>query len=126
MDGQMLKARTWLLNLAPPPRKRVSAVAVLPLAIFLLLFAGSCVFVNLRHLVQFSSLAPFGLLILSVWIWWMQVAGYSGLSGARGTVALLVRLSVLGLLILALAEPRIIWRNEGLALVYALDVSDSM
>jgi Ca-activated chloride channel homolog len=122
----MLNPRQWLLNLAPPPRKRVTGSAVLPLLIFLVVFVGGCVFVSLRHLIQFSNLAPFGLLVLSVWIWWFQTAGYSGLSGARATVALLVRLSVLGVLILALAEPRIIWRNDGLALVYALDVSDSM
>jgi uncharacterized membrane protein len=122
----MLNARKWLLNLAPPPRKRVTINAVLPLLIFLIAFVGGCLFVSLRHLVQFSNLAPFGLLILSLWVWWLQTAGYSGLSGFRATVALLVRLSVLGLFILALAEPRVVQRNDGLALVYALDVSDSM
>ena len=122
----MLNARRWLLNLAPPPRKRVTFGAVLPLLIFLAGFVGGCVFVSFRHLVQFSNLAPFGLLILSAWIWWLQAAGYSGLTGFRAAVALLVRLSVLGLLILALAEPRIVWKNDGLALIYALDVSDSM
>jgi uncharacterized membrane protein/Mg-chelatase subunit ChlD len=122
----MLNARQWLLNLAPPPRKRVAFGAVLPLAIFLAVFVGGCLFVTLRHLVQFSSLVPFGLLVFSVWIWWLQVAGYSGLSGVRAAVALLARLTVLGIFILVLAEPRIIWRNDGLALVYALDLSDSM
>ena len=122
----MLNARKWLLNFAPPPRKRVTFGAVLPLLIFWLRLSARCLFVSLRHLVQFSNLAPFGLLVLSVWIWWLQVAGYSGLGGFRATVALLVRLSVLGLLILALAEPRMVWRNDGLALIYALDVSDSM
>jgi uncharacterized membrane protein len=122
----MLTARRWLLNLAPPPRKRMTFAAVLPLLIFLLLFAGGCLFVSLRHLMQFSNLAPFGLLVLSVWIWWLQVAGYSGLSGVRATVALVARLSVLAILILALTEPRIVSRTDGLALVYALDVSDSM
>ena len=122
----MLNARKWLLNLAPPPRKRVTFRAVLPLLIFLVAFIGGCLFVSLRHLIQFSNLAPFGLLVLSIWIWWFQGAGYSGLSGIRSTVALLVRLSVLGIFILALTEPRVVWRNDGLALIYALDVSDSM
>jgi uncharacterized membrane protein len=122
----MLNARKWLLNLAPPPRKRVTVGAVLPLLIFLTVFVGGCLFVSLRRLVEFSNLAPFGLLSLSIWIWWFQLAGYSGLSGLRSTVALLVRLSVLGLFILALAEPRVVWRTNGLALVYALDVSDSI
>ena len=122
----MLSARKWLLNLVPPPRKPVTPAAVLPLLIFLIVFTGGCLFVSLRRLVEFSNLEPFGLLSLCVWVWWFQLAGYSGLSGFRSTVALLVRLSVLGLLILALAEPRVVWRNEGLALIYALDVSDSM
>ena len=122
----MLNARKWLLNLAPPPRKRVTIGAVLPLLIFLTAFVGGCLFVSLRRLVEFSSIAPFGLLSLSIWVWWLQMAGYSGLSGFRSIVALLVRLSVLGLFILALAEPRVVSRNNGLALIYALDVSDSM
>jgi uncharacterized membrane protein len=122
----MLNVRKWLLNLAPPPRKRVTFSAVLPLLIFLIVFVGGCLFVSLRHWIQFSNLAPFGLLVLSVWLWWFQTAGYSGLSGTRATVALLVRLSVLGVFILALAEPRVVWKTDGLALVYALDVSDSI
>jgi len=122
----MLNFCKWLLNLAPPPRKRVTFGAVLPLLIFLIVFIGGCLFVSLRHLIQFSNLAPFGLLVLSVWVWWLQTAGYSGLSGFRSAVALLVRLSVLGVFILALAEPRVVWRTNGLALVYALDVSDSI
>src|ERR1035438_10084646 len=116
----MLNARKWLLNLAPPPRKRVTFGTVLPLLIFLIVFIGGCLFVSLRRLVEFSNLAPFGLLILSVWVWWLQTAGYSGLSGIRSTVALLVRLSVLGLFILALAEPRVVWRGTALGLGYSL------
>ncbi|HEY2083704.1 MAG TPA: glutamine amidotransferase [Verrucomicrobiae bacterium] len=122
----MLSPRQWLRNLVPPPRKRVTIGTVLPLVVFLLVFIGGCLWVSLRHLVAFSSLAPFGLLVLSVWLWWFQVAGYSGLKGVRSTIALLTRLCVLGLFILALAEPRVVRRNDGLAVMYALDVSDSM
>jgi uncharacterized membrane protein len=122
----MLSARQWLLNFAPPARKRVTVGAVLLPAIFLVVFVGGCLWVSLWRLVVFSNLAPFGLLSLSVWVWWMHVAGYSGLGGLRSAVALLVRLTVLGLFILALTEPRVVWRNNALALVFALDVSDSM
>jgi uncharacterized membrane protein len=122
----MLNPRQWLSNIVPPPRKRVTVGAVLPLILFLLVFVGACLWLSLRHLVVFSNVAPFGLLVVGVWFWWLQVAGYSGLSGARATVALLVRLLVLALLVLALVEPRVVRRNEGLALLYALDVSDSM
>src|SRR5215469_881688 len=120
------KMRQWLTRIVPPPRKRVTVTAILPLVIFLALFIGGCLFVSLRRLIEFSNLAPFGLLVLSVWVWWLHVAGYSGLSGFRSALALFVRLTLLGLFILALAEPRIVWRNDGLALVYALDISDSM
>lgn len=126
MVGHMLNLRKWLANLVPPPRKRVTFGTVLPLLLFLALFVGGCLVADLRRLVEFTNLAPFGLLVLSVWVWWLQTAGYSGLSGVRSTVALLVRLSVLAVFILALAEPRIVRRNTGLAVVYALDVSDSM
>jgi Ca-activated chloride channel homolog len=122
----VLKARQWLSNLVPPPRKRVTLGVVLPLVLFLAAFGGGCVFMSLRRLVEFTNLAPFGLLVLTVWVWWLQTAGYSGLSGVRSTIALLVRLSLLGVFILALAEPRVIRRSTGLSLVYALDVSDSM
>lgn len=121
-----MTARQWTWNLWPPPRKPATVRAALPLALFLLLFLGGCLWVSLARMVVFSNLKPFGLLILAVWVWWFQVAGYSGLSGARATVALLVRLSVLGLVVLALAEPRVVWRNNALALIYALDVSDSI
>jgi Ca-activated chloride channel homolog len=122
----MLNLRQWLLNLVPPPRKRITIGAALPLLIFLLVFIAVCVWVNLSRIVVFSSIAPFGLLILSVWVWWLQAAGYSGLNRSRATVALLVRLLLLGVIVLALAEPRVVRKNNGLAVVYTLDVSDSM
>jgi uncharacterized membrane protein/Mg-chelatase subunit ChlD len=122
----MLSPRQWLLNLVPPPRKRVTVGAVLPLVTFLVLFGGASLWLSLAHVVVFSSIAPFWLLILSVWLWWYQLAGFSGLKGFRSALALFVRLCVLGCLILALAEPRIVRRNDGLAVVYSLDVSDSM
>lgn len=122
----MISARQWLLNLVPPARKPVTIRAALPLVIFLLVFIGACVWVDLTRLVVFTNLAPFGLLALSVWVWWLHVAGYSGLSKSRATVAFLVRLSVLAIFVLALAEPRVVRRNNGLAVMYTLDVSDSM
>jgi uncharacterized membrane protein len=122
----MLTARQWLMNLLPPPRKRVTVGAVLPLIIFLLIFGGGCLWLSLTRVVVFSSVAPFWLLILSVWLWWYQVAGFSGFKGFRSALALFVRLCVLGCFILALAEPRVVRKNNGLAVVYSLDVSDSM
>lgn len=119
-------ARTWRLNLVPPARKPVTLGAALPLVISLALFIGGCVFVNLRRMVEFSNLAPFGLMTLSLWVWWLHLAGYSGLGKVRAIIALLVRLVVLALIVLALTEPRVIRQSNGLALIYTLDVSDSM
>ncbi len=121
-----MSARQLLLNLLPPPRKRVTVGAVLPLAIFLLLFGGGCWWLSLQHVVVFSSVAPFWLLILSVWLWWFHIAGFHGLKGFRSAIALLVRLCVLGCFILALADPRVVQKSNGLAVVYNLDISDSM
>jgi len=122
----MLSARQLFLNLIPPPRRRVTPGDILPLGLFLGAFVGVCLYLNAKHLVVFTNTVPFGLLILGVWMWWLQVAGYSGLARVRSVGALLVRLLVLGLFILILAEPRVVRRSNGVALVYALDVSDSM
>jgi uncharacterized membrane protein len=110
----------------PPLRRRLTFGAVLPLLLFLAVFGVGCIVASLTRLVEFTNLTPFALLLLGVWVWWLQTAGYGGLSGARATIALLVRLSVLGVFILALAEPRIVRKNTGLSVVYVLDVSDSM
>ena len=113
----MLNARQWFLNLVPPPRKRVTVGAILPLILFLLAFGGGCLWLSLTRLVVFSSVAPFWLLILGVWLWWFQMAGFSGLKGFRSAIALFVRLCVLGCFILALAEPRVVRKNNGQAVV---------
>ncbi len=121
-----MTARALALNLFPPFRRRVTIWNALPLVLFLLLFLGGCAIVSWRHLIVFSNLWPFALLIVPVWLWWIHLAGFSGLGPGRAIVALTVRFTLAGLFILALAEPRIIWKNEGLSLVYAMDVSDSM
>ena len=115
-----------LRALWPPPRRPVTWTQALPLLLFLAVFGVACVAAALRHAVVFSNTWPFWLLAATPWFWWMQVAGYGGLSGARGVTALLTRLMVVALLVLALTEPRVVRRSHGLSVVYALDVSDSM
>ena len=116
----------WLRPLLPPPRRLVTFPQVMPLLLFLAVFGAACLVAMLRHWVIFTNLWPFALLSLTVWFWWLHVAGYSGLSGARAQAALLIRLLLTGLCVLALAEPRIVRETHGISLVYALDVSDSM
>ena len=118
--------RRALRALWPPLRRPLRPWHILPPLLFLALFGAACAVALMRHWIVFSNGWPFWLLALTPWVWWMQVAGYGGLSGARGTAALIVRLLILGLLALALAEPRAIRGSQGLSIVYALDVSDSM
>ena len=56
----------------------------------------------------------------------MHHAGGSGLGPGRALAALLTRLLLVGAFVMLLAEPRAVRRSDALAVVYALDVSDSM
>jgi uncharacterized membrane protein len=97
-----------------------------PLLVFLALFAGVWIFFELRGIIQFSSLRPLYLLVVTPWIWWMHFAGLSGLRGARGVLALMTRLALIGVFIMLLAEPRAVRRSNVLSVVYAVDISDSV
>ena len=65
----------------------------------------------------------FVLIVFSAWVWWMFAAGQSGLSPLRGLMALVVRLAMLGLLVMLLAEPRAVRTDDSLSVVFALDLS---
>lgn len=56
----------------------------------------------------------------------MYHAGGSGLGAGRAVAALLMRFGLIGAFVMLLAEPRAVRRSDALAVVYALDVSDSM
>jgi uncharacterized membrane protein len=68
----------------------------------------------------------FCLLIFAPWIWWMQVAGHSGLAPVRSAIAVFIRLGIAGLLILVLAGPRSVKTSDIISVVYSVDVSDSV
>ena len=110
----------------PTPRTRVSVRTALPLLLFLLLFAALCVYLELSGTVLFANRAAFAFLLVTPWIWWMYAAGYSGLSRLRALAALLVRLTLVGLFALLMAEPRAVRTRDVLSVVYALDISDSI
>jgi len=112
--------------LFPPARRRVTFRALAPLLVFLALFAGGCVFVEWRGLLRFSYRPAFALAVVLPWVWWLHHAGGGGLSRGRAGVALVTRFIMIGAFILLLAEPRAVRRSDTLAVVYALDVSDSM
>lgn len=119
-----LRRAVW--RLFPSPRRPVTSAAVVPLAIFLVLFAGACLSVQQLHLVEFSRPWAFLLTAVTPWIWWMQAAGHAGLPTFRGALAVFCRLIVAGLLIIVLAEPRSVRTSDVVAVVYAVDVSDSV
>ena len=112
--------------LFPPARRPVTAAALAPLLVFLILFGAGCVFVEWRGVLRFSYLPAFALAAVMPWIWWLHHAGGAGLSRGRALVALLTRLLMLAAFIVLLAEPRAVRRSDVLSVVYALDVSDSM
>ncbi|NQU39786.1 MAG: VWA domain-containing protein [Lentisphaerae bacterium] len=112
--------------LFPPPRRPVRLRDVLSLVLFGLLFAGVCLGLAHTHRVMFALPRAFWLSILFVWLWWIGLCGRSGVVGLAAVVALWIRLTLAGVLIMALAEPRAVRTNEEMVVVYALDVSDSI
>ncbi len=112
--------------LFPKARRPVTLGAVAPLAIFGALFAGGCVLAEWRGLVRFSYRPAFALGAVLPWVWWLHHAGGGGLSRGRAVVALFTRFIMIGAFLLLLAEPRAVRRSDTLAVIYALDVSDSM
>lgn len=110
----------------PPPRRPLSWRSVVPLALFLVAFAAVCLWLEWSHRLLFARPKMFALLAVTPWVWWMHVAGYSGLSRARGVLALLTRLTLVGLFVMLLAEPRAVRTRDVLSVVYAVDLSDSV
>ena len=101
-------------------------MAALPLAVFLVAFLGGCLWLDATNRLVFTSPWAFALTLAAPWVWWLHLAGYSGLRGARALVALAVRFVVLGVFIMVLADPRAVRTSNVLSVLYALDVSDSM
>lgn len=116
----------FLRRLIPPARRRVTMWSVLPLVMFLALFLSAWLVLELRGIVRFTSYKPLFLILVMPWLWWMYIASSSGLGPVRGLVALLVRLGIVGLLIMLLAGPRAVRESDILAVMYAVDLSDSL
>lgn len=74
----------------------------------------------------FSAPENFALIVVSVWVWWMFRNGWHGLSRERALQALFIRLAIVGLFVALLAEPRSVRVTDKLAVIYAVDISDSI
>ena len=122
----MKRLRRLLRTIFPPPRRPVTLGQVLLLVVSLIAYFGTCAALVLTRQVLFVRPSMFGLMSVCVWIWWMYVAGYSGLPGRRAGIAFLVRALVVGVFCIALAEPRAVRTSDLLSVVYAIDLSDSI
>jgi Ca-activated chloride channel homolog len=118
--------RQFWQNLFPPPRRPVRNRDVAPLWVFAIVLAIAWIVVNTKDLVLFVNPKAFFLLLVLPWLWWQHVAGFHGLNGFRSVSALWTRFALATVLVLVLAEPRAVRGSDTLALVYALDVSDSV
>lgn len=121
-----MNIRLAFRTLFPEPRRSADWRSALPLLVFLLLFAALCIGLEQSRVLLFERPSAFWLTLVTVWLWWIHLAGRAGLSRLRSSAALLMRLSLAGALIMVLAEPRAVRTRDVVSVVYALDVSDSI
>jgi uncharacterized membrane protein len=143
--------KTTFRRIFPLPHRRVTWTAAIPLVAFAVLFALVSLSILPTFIVSLSKRSwdlgflqipkpafelvkelefarpwAFALLIFTPWLWWMQAAGHAGLPARRGAWAAFIRLTICGLLILVLAEPRAVRTSDVVSVVYNIDVSDSV
>ncbi len=147
----MNKLHTLISRIFPAPHRPVRPKALIPLAAFIVIFTLICFSIlptlvmtmsrkswdlglfkfpkptfELVREMEFARPWAFVLLLFTPWLWWMQAAGHSGLPERRGMWASFIRMMICGLLILVLAEPRAVRTSDIVAVVYNVDVSDSV
>ncbi|MDF1744520.1 MAG: VWA domain-containing protein [Gimesia sp.] len=98
----------------------------MPFVLFLVFYAIVCFSLEFSGVLLFARPWAFVLILFSIWVWWLSVAGYGGLSKGRGLAALLSRLLMLGLFVMLIAEPRSVRVRDVISVVYAVDLSDSI
>lgn len=113
--------------LAPRARRPIGGRAWGALAAFLTLFTALVIGLEAGGLVLFTRPWGFALMALAPWLWWVGMAGGAGgLVGARCALAISSRLLLLGLLAALLSEPRMVRSSDRLAVIYVVDVSNSV
>ncbi len=115
-----------LNNLLPPARRPVRWWDAAPLIIFLALFCAAWVTLEWTNTLLFARPRALVWLNLCPWVWWLSLVGYAGLGRTRALCALFVRLTILGMFVMLLAEPRTVRTRDVMSVVYALDLSDSI
>jgi Ca-activated chloride channel homolog len=122
----MKRLRRILRQIVPPPRGPVTFRQAVPLIAFLAVYAAVCITLDRMGYVLFVRPGMFGIMVVSVWVWWMSIAGYCGLPKRRAMMAFLVRMLLVGVVAFALAEPRAVRTSDMLSVIYAIDLSDSI
>ncbi|MDA1251478.1 MAG: VWA domain-containing protein [Planctomycetota bacterium] len=132
-DVGVAVAFTWLAwiqittqKVFPAPRRPFVWRDALSLVIFLLVYVGVCIGLEVTNQLLFGRPIAFALMAVSVWIWWMNLAGKGGLSKGRSMAALWIRLALVGVFVMVIAEPRAVRTRDVLSVVYAIDISDSI
>jgi uncharacterized membrane protein/Mg-chelatase subunit ChlD len=123
---QLRRLGRFFASFLPAPRNPPRWPDAIPLIVFAVVFIGGCLWLEYSHTLMFVRPIMLGLALLAPWFWWMHVAGYGGLPKGRAKVAVFVRMLLLGLFAMVLAEPRAVRTNDTLSVVFALDVSDSI
>lgn len=118
--------RRMMTNLFPPARRPVRWWDAVPLVLFLALFCAAWVSLEWTNTLMFARPRALVWLNLCPWVWWLSLVGYAGLSRSRTFMALFVRLTILGLFVMLLAEPRMVRTRDVMSVVYAVDLSDSI
>tara|TARA_R110002111_G_scaffold153375_1_gene220180 strand:- start:142022 stop:145066 length:3045 start_codon:yes stop_codon:yes gene_type:complete len=121
-----MKIKDLYYQIVPQPRTAVTGKRALPLILFLVFYAILCFSLEYSGVLLFARPWAFGLILFSIWVWWLSVAGFGGLSKGRGLAALISRLLMLGLFVMLIAEPRSVRVRDVISVVYAVDLSDSI
>ncbi|WP_417389424.1 VWA domain-containing protein [Gimesia sp.] len=121
-----MKIKELYRQLVPRPRTPVTWMRAVSLIFFLVLYAALCIGLEQSGVLLFARPWAFGLILFSVWVWWLSIAGYGGLSKGRALAALISRLLMLGLFVMLIAEPRSVRVRDVISVVYAVDLSDSI
>ena len=110
----------------PRPRSALVWTDFLPLVLFLVFYAVLMVGLEWADRLTFTKPWSFCWIAVSLWVWWMSVAGWSGLNRSRTIQALIIRLMLVGTFVALMAEPRAVRTSDQLSVVYAVDISESI
>jgi uncharacterized membrane protein len=118
--------RQIIKRIFPAARTRITWFDAMPLILFLIVYAVTIILLDVFDHLTFTHPAWFALMIVSIWIWWMAINGWSGLNRRRSIQALTIRLLLVGTFVALLAGPRSVRTSDQLSVVYAVDISESI